>query len=287
MGLEQFGVVPRLAVAVAVLLACGLAIFTPPRAPAFGAALAAAAQDASAVEASLGLDRPTRRLIQQGLRNEGFDPGAPDGLFGPRTRDAIRRWQESRGASPTGHLDGEQAEMLSASGAPPASGPESVEPPPTPAAVGTAAPSDPAPEAATVLAAGEPGRPVQAGTDGEDDDRQAAQATGSARQLPPEIVVDRLLVRVERLVADEAYGAAHDVIDEINALQQAHDLALEDERSHVESSSDSPTVVAIAPTPRVTAGVSIETRHGSVHDLPSIFGSRPESTRLTPTRWFV
>ena len=29
------------------------------------------------------LDRSTRRLIQQGLRNEGFDPGTPDGLFGP------------------------------------------------------------------------------------------------------------------------------------------------------------------------------------------------------------
>ena len=28
-----------------------------------------------AVEASLGLDRPTRGLISQELRNEGFDPG--------------------------------------------------------------------------------------------------------------------------------------------------------------------------------------------------------------------
>ena len=38
---------------------------------------------------ALGLDRPTRRLIQQELRNEGFNPGAPDGLFGPRTRAAF------------------------------------------------------------------------------------------------------------------------------------------------------------------------------------------------------
>ncbi len=63
---------------------------------------AATAQDPSVVEMALGLDRPTRRLIQQELRNEGFDPGAPDGLFGPRTRGAVRRWQEAQGRPPTG-----------------------------------------------------------------------------------------------------------------------------------------------------------------------------------------
>ena len=60
--------------------------YMPPPAAGFGATVATAAQDSSAVEAELGLDRPTRRLIQQGLRNEGFDPGVPDGLFGPRAR---------------------------------------------------------------------------------------------------------------------------------------------------------------------------------------------------------
>ena len=34
---------------------------------------------ASCVEASLSLDRPTRWLIQQGLRNEGFDPARRTG----------------------------------------------------------------------------------------------------------------------------------------------------------------------------------------------------------------
>ena len=59
---------------------------------------AAAPQDSSAVvEASLALDRSTRRLIQQGLRNEGFDPGTPDGLFGPRTRAAIREYNRGSG----------------------------------------------------------------------------------------------------------------------------------------------------------------------------------------------
>ena len=89
------------------------------RESAFGVSVSAAAQSAEEVEAALGLDRPTRRLIQQGLRNEGFDPGAPDGLFGPRTRAAIRRWQDARGARPIGYLDGPQAELLRLAGAAP------------------------------------------------------------------------------------------------------------------------------------------------------------------------
>ena len=77
-------------------------VLMPPRAPGFGATVATAAQDPSAVEAALGLDRPTRRLIQQRLRNEGFDAGEPDGLFGPRTRAAIRAWQAAREQAETG-----------------------------------------------------------------------------------------------------------------------------------------------------------------------------------------
>ena len=45
-------------------------------------------------------------------------------------------------------------------------------------------------------------------------------------QLPPEIMVDRHLVRVERLRADDDAGTALEVMDEILALQEEHDLAL-------------------------------------------------------------
>ena len=88
------------------------------RAPAFRATANTAAQDPAAAEASLVLDRPTRRLIQQGLRNEGFDPGAPDGLFGPRTRAAIRNWQQAQGEAASGYLNRVQAELLRAATAP-------------------------------------------------------------------------------------------------------------------------------------------------------------------------
>ena len=75
--------------AVVCVLVVAIAAATP-RVAAAESLPAAAPQDSSApVEVSLALDRSTRRLLQQGLRNEGFDPGTPDGLFGPRTRAAI------------------------------------------------------------------------------------------------------------------------------------------------------------------------------------------------------
>ena len=63
-------------------------------------------------EEELGLNQAARRQIQQGLRSAGFDPGAADGLFGPRTRTAIRSWQSARGVRSTGYLDGPQVEAL-------------------------------------------------------------------------------------------------------------------------------------------------------------------------------
>ena len=64
------------------------------------------------VEEGLGLDRAARRQIQERLQAAGFDPGGVDGLFGPRTRAAIRRWQTSRGVRPTGYLDGASTASL-------------------------------------------------------------------------------------------------------------------------------------------------------------------------------
>ena len=76
-------------------------------------------QTALAVEMSLGLGRSERRLIQWGLRAEGFEPGVPDGLLGRQTRDAILNWQVARGAEhPTGYLDGLAARELMAAGTP-------------------------------------------------------------------------------------------------------------------------------------------------------------------------
>ena len=64
------------------------------------------------VEEGLGLDRAARRQVQEGLQAAGFDPGGADGMFGPRTRSAIRSWQTSRGARATGYLDGASVASL-------------------------------------------------------------------------------------------------------------------------------------------------------------------------------
>ena len=80
----------------------------------------------AAVETALGLNRDARRAVQLGLVSAGFAAGVPDGVFGPTTRTAIRAWQRSRGAVPSGYLD---ASSSSALGAPVASAPPVAVPP--------------------------------------------------------------------------------------------------------------------------------------------------------------
>ena len=67
-------------------------------------------------EAKLGLDRDARRRIQSCLKTQGFDPGTPDGLFGPRTRGAISAWQEAQGddGEASGYLTQDQFDALTA-----------------------------------------------------------------------------------------------------------------------------------------------------------------------------
>ena len=65
-----------------------------------------------AMEVTLGLKRTERRRIQIALMASGFDPGGQDGLFGPRTRAAIGKWQASLGKAETGFLDAQAAREL-------------------------------------------------------------------------------------------------------------------------------------------------------------------------------
>ena len=62
-------------------------------------------QTPQAVEEALDLNRLGWLRIQEGLAVLGFVPGVPDGLVGPRTRRAIRAYQESAGKPATGFLD--------------------------------------------------------------------------------------------------------------------------------------------------------------------------------------
>ena len=66
------------------------------------------------VERGLSLGRSDRVLVQEGLASFGFDVGFADGVFGRRTRDAIRSYQRTKGLAETGYLTRELFEALAA-----------------------------------------------------------------------------------------------------------------------------------------------------------------------------
>jgi peptidoglycan hydrolase-like protein with peptidoglycan-binding domain len=53
-----------------------------------------------------------RMTAQRALANLGFDPGAPDGLVGLKTRDALRAWQKVRGLTADGYLSPDMVQRL-------------------------------------------------------------------------------------------------------------------------------------------------------------------------------
>jgi len=68
------------------------------------------------------------RQVQQELRDHGYDPGAVDGVWGPRTSDAVARFQQASGIPATGRIDSRTRQMLAGS----ASGGSGVTPAPSP-----------------------------------------------------------------------------------------------------------------------------------------------------------
>ena len=84
----------------------------------FDEELGMCARDAHAAverERELNISRDNRRRIQSCLKAQGFDPGTPDGLFGPRTRKALQGWQAAqgfKGHESGGYLTSDQADTL-------------------------------------------------------------------------------------------------------------------------------------------------------------------------------
>jgi len=60
-------------------------------------------------EATLEFDR---HKVQEALSASGYDTGVADGLFGPRTRQAIKAWQETNNEKVTGHISAKQVEEI-------------------------------------------------------------------------------------------------------------------------------------------------------------------------------
>lgn len=53
----------------------------------------------------IGWSRERVMELQTSLRDRGFDPGAIDGIIGPETRQALRRFQEANGLAATGQVN--------------------------------------------------------------------------------------------------------------------------------------------------------------------------------------
>ncbi len=76
-----------------------------------GATLPAAAQQPSQGQQTLNmdavpnLDQEAIKKVQDALKSKGFDPGPIDGVVGPRTREAVRRFQDSYGIKADGQID--------------------------------------------------------------------------------------------------------------------------------------------------------------------------------------
>jgi peptidoglycan hydrolase-like protein with peptidoglycan-binding domain len=51
------------------------------------------------------LSKEQIRLVQERLKQAGFDPGPVDGVLGTKTREALQKYQASHGLSKTGTLD--------------------------------------------------------------------------------------------------------------------------------------------------------------------------------------
>src|SRR5687767_8979751 len=56
--------------------------------------------------------RVDNREVQEALKAKGNDPGPIDGRMGPKTRAALKAFQETNGLKATGQLDNQTAEKL-------------------------------------------------------------------------------------------------------------------------------------------------------------------------------
>jgi len=77
-----------------------------------GAATPAAPSPPSLLPAEAAMSAADRRQVQEALRRADFYKGPADGIFGPLTRAAIRRFQQDIRSDATGTLTADQANRL-------------------------------------------------------------------------------------------------------------------------------------------------------------------------------
>lgn len=70
-----------------------------------GSDLGGAGRQGGAMQGGAALDSSTVQQIQTKLNEQGFDVGPVDGKFGPKTRQALRQFQQKQGIETTGQID--------------------------------------------------------------------------------------------------------------------------------------------------------------------------------------
>lgn len=78
---------------------------------------------AATVEASIGLSRSQRILIQKQLSSIGYPTGVADGLWGANTRQAISRWQTANKVPASGYVTAQQVNLIARQAGPEVSTP--------------------------------------------------------------------------------------------------------------------------------------------------------------------
>jgi len=102
----------------------------------------------SAAQAGVALRVPpeTIKEMQSQLHADNFYDGRIDGILGPRTRIALRRYQEREGLTPTGEIDTVTLQRLAGSGIPAAGGSLPLQPADQSGTSNSAAPPGPPPQ---------------------------------------------------------------------------------------------------------------------------------------------
>lgn len=73
-------------------------------------------------------DQQVVRQVQEKLKQEGYQVGPVDGIWGPRTQSAVREFQQAEGLEATGELNQQTLAALEIRGGTAAAGGEAGEP---------------------------------------------------------------------------------------------------------------------------------------------------------------
>jgi len=134
----------------------------------------------------LRMDAGRIKNLQTMLDQQGFSAGEVDGLWGPNTAAALRRFQAAKGLQASGRFDQATLAALGAGGAVPASS-VAAPPVPSPAVVATPAPGAPATATTTPVPGSGPGAAADRtlGTNAAGGNNNQAVATTNANAPQP------------------------------------------------------------------------------------------------------